>query len=635
MEAGLDRILSEYERSGRDPGKMDLGELKHDIGNDTDIYLINESGMIAYTTFEPEHGQDFRKVPYFYEYLTKIRNSSGFFPDRVVHETLGTGKFRKYAYMPTPDHRYVLELGISGHSFEEASGRLDLHENIEKIIVTNPFVDHFRVFNSMGRRSDTNALPEEAVRPVLNEVLSERKTIELSDSPDGIKTRYLFVDLREDRYGSDASRIVEISYNTRLQQDALNRQILYHILIALLALSLGCALAFILVRHQTREITSIVKDVDIIAQGDLGYRIGPTRSRELAVLEKSINSMVDSIKTSTRRADDITVFQQEMIDQLPVCIFLKNVDDGRYVFWNKACEKMFGIPVGDVIGKSDRELFHGSILDDIEKEDEEARLNKIVVRNKVLSISGKDKQILHTIIVPVKDSTGNITFLLGIDENVTPENMTLKMDLLYSLTRHDILDHLSRIMNSLERAQLKNTHEDIQKFFDRTIGSVESIKNQITFMRALQDIGIISPKWQSVRQAFSDAIRLAAEERVQVTLDADDVEVFADPLLPRIFYSLIENTLLHGGQNLSHISLSTEKRAGSLVLIYEDNGIGIPADNKIQAFEPGYSEGAGLSLHIIREILGFTGITIAEAGISGKGTRFEILIPEGKYRYST
>ncbi|HMD13888.1 MAG TPA: histidine kinase, partial [Bacteroidota bacterium] len=100
MEQGLDTVMEEYERSGRDPSKMNLTGLKEDLGGDLDIYIINESGMIAYTTYEPELGQDFKKVPYFYDYLTKIRNSSGFFPDRVVHELLGTGQFRKYAYMP-------------------------------------------------------------------------------------------------------------------------------------------------------------------------------------------------------------------------------------------------------------------------------------------------------------------------------------------------------------------------------------------------------------------------------------------------------------------------------------------------------------------------------------------------------
>ena len=81
------------------------------------MYVINESGVIEFTSYEPELGLDFKKIPYFFAYLTRIRNSEGFFPDRIVQEQTGDGKIRKFAYMPTPDHRYVLELGFSKSSF--------------------------------------------------------------------------------------------------------------------------------------------------------------------------------------------------------------------------------------------------------------------------------------------------------------------------------------------------------------------------------------------------------------------------------------------------------------------------------------------------------------------------------------
>ena len=65
----------------------------------------------------PELGMDFKTIPSFYKYLTKIRNSEGFFPDRIVNELKGEGKFRKYAYQPTPDHKYILELGLYRYLF--------------------------------------------------------------------------------------------------------------------------------------------------------------------------------------------------------------------------------------------------------------------------------------------------------------------------------------------------------------------------------------------------------------------------------------------------------------------------------------------------------------------------------------
>jgi len=78
MKEGLTLVLLEYNRSGDEPDRMDLNGVKKSLGDNYDIYVINESGVIIGTTFAPELGMDFKTVPYFYEYLTKIRLSEGF-----------------------------------------------------------------------------------------------------------------------------------------------------------------------------------------------------------------------------------------------------------------------------------------------------------------------------------------------------------------------------------------------------------------------------------------------------------------------------------------------------------------------------------------------------------------------------
>jgi signal transduction histidine kinase len=115
-------------------------------------------------------------------------------------------------------------------------------------------------------------------------------------------------------------------------------------------------------------------------------------------------------------------------------------------------------------------------------------------------------------------------------------------------------------------------------------------------------------------------------------MDAADVELFADPLLPRVFYNLLMNALNHGGQQLTKIRLYIRITGESLILTVEDNGPGIPYDKKEKIFEFGYGKGAGFGLFLIREILGYTGIMITETGQPGKGAKFEILVPKGKFR---
>ena len=49
-------------------------------------------------------------------------------------------------------------------------------------------------------------------------------------------------------------------------------------------------------------------------------------------------------------------------------------------------------------------------------------------------------------------------------------------------------------------------------------------------------------------------------------------------------------------------------------------------------FSKGYGKFTGLGLYLCREILSITGISIKETGREGNGARFEITIPEGKFR---
>ena len=154
------------------------------MGDEFDIYIINESGIIEFTTYEPERGLDFKKIPYFFAYLTKIRNSEGFFPDRIVEDQTG-GKTRKFAYMPTPDHRYVLELGFSKSSFPGELSSVRYKNAIERIASSNPYIERVRIFNSMGKIADnTSEAVDEPTRIILEKLMQQRQdhTVTLPES---------------------------------------------------------------------------------------------------------------------------------------------------------------------------------------------------------------------------------------------------------------------------------------------------------------------------------------------------------------------------------------------------------------------------------------------------------------------
>ena len=69
-----------------------------------------------------------------------------------------------------------------------------------------------------------------------------------------------------------------------------------------------------------------------------------------------------------------------------------------------------------------------------------------------------------------------------------------------------------------------------------------------------------------------------------------------------------------------------------LMIICHDDGRGIPVSEKENIFLHKYGKNTGIGLFLAREILSITGLTIRENGEPGKGARFEIQVPAGKFR---
>jgi len=305
MRGNFKVFLEEYNRSGMDPEKMDLEMVKQELGENIDLYIINESGVIQYSTYKPEIGLDFSTIPYFFNYLNRIRLSEGFFPDRVVREA-ATGKLRKFAYQPTPDHRYVLELGLTGEELLKERGTLQYRDVINRIASHNPYIENIRIFNSKGQPiGDYTGVPDPEDTVLFQKILENRKDIKNVNASTGYTLKYLFIDLKDPDYGSDTSLVVELTYNNQLIQDALNQLLLTKLLFAFAALLTGLAVALLISNYLNRPIREIVEDVDRVAQGELDHKIRTPRGREFQRLEQSINAMVFTLKETISRQTEI------------------------------------------------------------------------------------------------------------------------------------------------------------------------------------------------------------------------------------------------------------------------------------------------------------------------------------------
>jgi signal transduction histidine kinase len=185
------------------------------------------------------------------------------------------------------------------------------------------------------------------------------------------------------------------------------------------------------------------------------------------------------------------------------------------------------------------------------------------------------------------------------------------------------------ILGYLDFTNQKTSDPEVKNYLETIESATLSIREQIKFMKLYQEIGTKKPDWQNLNQKIS---KIPKPGIINLVVDiSKGLEIYSDMMIEKVFENLLDNSLRHG-QTVSQIKVSAIPLESELMIIWEDNGIGVPQEKKEKIFNRGYGKNTGLGLHLIRKILGITGIKIKETGEFQKGARFEILVPKEKYK---
>jgi len=257
--------------------------------------------------------------------------------------------------------------------------------------------------------------------------------------------------------------------------------------------------------------------------------------------------------------------------------------------------------------------------------------------------AGDTRGIFDFSIKPVRDQDGTVVLLVpegrDISDRKRAEETILrvnkKLNILNDITRRDLANQVFILKSYLELVKSSAAgHELILRNLQKIEPIVQSVSDITEFTRDYQDMGVSTPKWQNVKLALLFGISHVSLGMIQHSLETENLEIFADSLLEKAFQGLFENTLAHGGP-ATRVRVWYRRDTDVVVIIFEDDGAGIPQEIKEQIFlREGGSRASVRGLFFVREILDLTGITIRETGESGKGARFEISVPKGTFRFT-
>jgi PAS domain S-box-containing protein len=199
-----------------------------------------------------------------------------------------------------------------------------------------------------------------------------------------------------------------------------------------------------------------------------------------------------------------------------------------------------------------------------------------------------------------------------------------KLSLLSGITRHDLLNKFMAIGGYLEL--LKNTNDPGKRvqIMSKLEQSSKAVQELISFTRDYEELGVKVPVWQSVNEVIVRARRLLDLTRIQISVDVGPLQVYADSMLDKVFYNLMDNSIRHG-ERVTRIRIYFEDVPGQgACIIYEDDGAGITPEDKKLLFHQGHGKNTGQGMFLTKEILLITGMKISEDGEPGKGVRFRI-----------
>ncbi|OKY77314.1 MAG: Signal transduction histidine kinase containing PAS domain [Candidatus Methanohalarchaeum thermophilum] len=182
-------------------------------------------------------------------------------------------------------------------------------------------------------------------------------------------------------------------------------------------------------------------------------------------------------------------------------------------------------------------------------------------------------------------------------------------DFLHTLLRHDLKNKAQVVEGYLELLRETDLSDKQSELLKKAIevtneGSdlIEKIRN-LRKVEEKKEVGEIDLS-SLLNEAVSQNEERAKEKDIKIDRDFCNCRVQGNSLLKELFSNLIENSIVHANCDL--IKISCNQKDKKCIVTIEDNGEGIPDDEKDKIFKRGFKKGtkagSGIGLYLVKEI---------------------------------
>jgi len=339
-----------------------------------------------------------------------------------------------------------------------------------------------------------------------------------------------------------------------------------------------------------------------------------------------------------------------LIDHIPDKVYVKD-KDSRFVLCNKAILEIDGIKdEKDIIGKSDFDLYdHVTAQELFDSEQEIMRTNMQIFNLECQRIdkTGKLQSALQTK-VPLRDSHGNVTGIVGINRDITERKKA----------EQKILEHqkqLKRVATQLALTEERERRRIAGELHDHVSQSLALAKIKLDSLRSALSsqpvAGVIEDISSSIEKAIQDTRTLTFDlsnpilyelgfeaavsewlnenvrdkHKINIEFQDDGRDKPLDDDMRALLFRNVRELLINAIKyaNADKVKVSIRRIDGSIEIVIEDNGVGFdPVEVRTLA-----SKRAEFGLFSIRESMEELGGRFEIESKPGTGCKAIMTVP--------
>ncbi|MFV9645996.1 MAG: ATP-binding protein [Desulfobacterales bacterium] len=437
-------------------------------------------------------------------------------------------------------------------------------------------------------------------------------------------------------------------------------QTTYYITLSIVALLVVfCAIwfGFYLAKSITIPIMELAEGTRRVAEGDLGFSIGPVADTEIGSLVDSFNKMTKDLRISREQLELSAGMLREQNVEIEkrrqhMEIVLKNVSagvitlgpSGLVLTINKSAEKMLNLIPKDMLNKNYKNLFKGQhlnlaeeIIDNLTR----AREDDVTLPFR-LTIEGRQRSFMMHVNA-LKDDAGNHMGIVMVFDDLTELEKGQRIAAWREVARriaHEVKNPLTPVSLSAQRLKRRYSKQINEPVFEECIqmiiDHVDLIRNLVNEFSAFARFPAANPELCDLPPIIEETVALYKEGHKNIDFEISITEDIP-PLnidrrqIKQAMINLVDNAIASIKTNGKISTTLTSDPILNIVRIeVADNGPGISDEDKTHLFEPYFSTkktGMGLGLTIVSTIVADHNGMIQVQDNQPHGAKFVIELP--------